>query len=355
MNQSDILEQPTPPVVVRPRVSDKTRQTKQEIPSEYVRVTFDSLGKLLTPPFLHFKNYNMEVMLQLVSMKEERQLHTLISILNSMVYEDFDCKYLHEKELQTVLMTLYISFWGTTLEDIPYLIDESKPATEENVGRMTVNLSSLKTNPIKPEFKEPISIESPITNKKEYFQLQKQDALIVATDYVMEKYKEQDRLYSDLIALLERRQDTIPQNEKIKKVNKENEAKNALISSDFKIPLVPLKVMEEIPVDEFEAYEEMIKEKSLDIIRVTRACLLHDKSAKTLEDKITLSDKLGLEYWADYECIKRDYEDFGPVNELEVFDPASKKKVLRRLQFQYTDFIPTVESTNKPRGKVSFG
>ena len=84
---------------------------KTEYKTGYREINLDSLGKLSAPSKLNYRNYQMDELIDLASLREDRQIEGLVNCLNNMCESDFDNGDLHFNELIEIMIFLY-SAWG---------------------------------------------------------------------------------------------------------------------------------------------------------------------------------------------------------------------------------------------------
>lgn len=74
---------------IEPTVKEISK--KVIVPSNYIEIKLDSLGKLSAPTTLHFRNYNMHEVLKLTTSRDIDKYSNIVECLNEMCFEDFDC------------------------------------------------------------------------------------------------------------------------------------------------------------------------------------------------------------------------------------------------------------------------
>ena len=306
------------------------------IPFGYIEVKLDSNGKLSAPQILHFRNYEMSEIIGLAACTDEKRTEALIKCLNEMVWEDFDCNQLHERELEEILMYIHATYWGTFLSDRRFFIDdtitdEEKLNDEKNIAMTNIPISDIQTKLIDSEFQEPIFIS--LDKKKIGFRLPRVGDMIIAKKFIAKKYFAEERKVSDI-----------------------------KVKIDKKDP--------SLTYDEKEMYDKYIEDKSNDYLKIFLACSIHSINGKvleTLEEKIENFFNVPLDIWKDYNIVVKEKIQFGLVNDVtftnieDILDKDGKvlipqgKKLTRRFSFQSMDFIPSLELPRNSRTTVSFG
>lgn len=107
--------------------SERAVQAVKDVPAGYIEVALSTKGKVGAPPVVHVRNFRVSEIIAL-SMTTNADLPIrLTEILNDMILEDVDVCQWHEKEIEELMVYIFLSFYKGVLEDIPY------PYTEEEV------------------------------------------------------------------------------------------------------------------------------------------------------------------------------------------------------------------------------
>lgn len=331
--QSILIENDTDNVIINNNNNNNKQDSKTEIskvdeiniiPVDYIPVKLDSLGKLDAPPILHFRNYLMEEAIELSSAPEEKFIDILISCLNRMVYEDFDCSNLHEKELEEILMTIYLNFWSKTLSGFQYYVDLNKKTEEElndkeNIDDAIIEIAKLKTIPINKDFKEPMKVT--YNNSVVKFRLARIKDIIISRNYIEKKYYVEDRTLSDL-------------------------------TTKF------LKDPASVTYDEKIQIEEFQNKKGLDLIKTIQANLILEIDGEkfdTLEQKLENYNRVTINHWQEINNYIENKLNFGISSEVDFFSMKLKKEITRRFRFRSMDFLPPVGIYTDTGANLSFG
>lgn len=307
--------------------------SKNIIPKEYIPIKFSSLGKLTIPAVLHIRDFNMEEALDLSLTDESNILETTMRVLNSMIYESVDPQYLHEEELKEIMFNIFANFWGNTLENYLYpykeeelsdpngnkvLIEKIKKE-EDFYPKVSIDVENVKTTTIQDNFKEPIIIKK--DGQEVHFRLTRIKDIIEAKEYINKKYIKYDQEFSDV-------------------TNKLRKKKEHEISPERK-----------------EEYKKLQAKKMKDIAKVVEASTLLKFNSKTfqkLSEKITAIPKIPIGFWKKFSSITSNLK-FGLNEEVEVISPITGKKVTRRFQFRFMDFLESLELQDDSGYTVSFG
>jgi hypothetical protein len=304
------------------KTAEQALAEKMAIPNGYCEVKLDSLGKLSAPEILHFRNYSGEEAIELSVVKQNNYLEAIIKCLNRMVWEKFDCSLLNEKELEEVLMTIHLSFYGSVLNDYHYYKDLTlkgeKLEDSKNDGMTTIDIKSINTFPINEKFKEPIKITQPEGVVK--FRLARLQDVLVAKEYIDKKYYTLQRKFSDIETKIQKK--------------------------------------EEVSFEDNKAYEAFTMSRGKELINAVQSALIVEfegKKLETLEEKMEIYPKIVQTYWQLLNsAIEKDC-NFGLNPEVEFFSIELKKKITRRFLFQSVDFIPSLGVPTDSGDAVSFG
>jgi len=298
---------------------------KTEYKTGYREINLDSLGKLSAPSKLNYRNYQMDELIDLASLREDRQIEGLVNCLNNMCGSDFDNGDLHFNELIEIMIFLY-SAWGREIKLSYFLVDENNNIIDDKEKYATINIKDIKTKPIKEEFKEPINIGD--ENIQVSFVLPRLNHIIKAKRFIREKYKSERRKFSDLEMVLE-------ENSSIDDISKRK-----LIDPDL-----------------YEEYVSYREKANKDVYIITQIMLIKSINGKDLtdEERLTRYNEIPLDFWVKYNSIAEEYSDFGVISKIEVFNEFKQVKEIRRYQFRLNTLLPTLESKNNKRYNVSFG
>lgn len=319
-------------IFVEAKKAERIVEKERSVPTGYIPVAFSS-GNKLGPEILHFRNYSMEELFELASVKQELQFKTLVyKALNNMVYEDFDCGKLHYENIKEIVVAIYKNFWGNILYNRPYFVDLSDLEKKDNVAYTDINLSFLKTIDINEKFKNKISLTDKVSNKKIVFQLPKIEHMFLAEEAVKNKYAEKEREYFDIKNLMDLKDKLLMEKE---------------IESVKSIEIDPIRK---------EEYDDIIKEKSKDYYKIIQAQLIYsieDKVLNSIEEKMNAyKSDIDANAWIEYKNIVEEYGKFGINPEYEF--TLDGKKLSRRFSFRPLIFIPTMDKKSNPRYNFQF-
>ena len=317
---------------------EEKSQRQSRIPADYIPVKLSTLGKLDAPAVLHVRDYTGQDILTLSMANESNVLRKLIDVLNDIVFEGFDCAYLHEQELEEIMLNVLANFWSPIIHDYPFpytneeyesIDEERKTRILKGLEKLTVDISvpNLKTNPIREDFREPIIIKS--SNKTVYFSLPRIVHYFKAQEYIESKY---EREYQEFHFI-----------DKLSDINDEGQRQNELskISRDILLK-----------------YKEFNDKRSKDYIIAKQAQLIQKIGSKTyesIEDKVKAYSLVTMQMWNKYNSVMDEFLNFGVDHNVEMVSPIDGKLTTRRCLFRPVDVIPSNDSSRSGEYTVLFG
>lgn len=104
--------------------SEQVVDTFRQIPAGYIEVQLSTKGKVGAPAVVHVRNFKVSELLAL-SLTEKKDLPIrLIDILNDAIYEDVDVANWHEKEVEELMVYIFISFYKPVISDLPFPLSD---------------------------------------------------------------------------------------------------------------------------------------------------------------------------------------------------------------------------------------
>lgn len=303
-------------------------------PADYLKVKLSTLGKLNAPGVVHVRDYSGKDAMSLSLMNEDNMLSIILDVANSIIYEGIDANYLHEEELQEIMLHVYYNFWGSLITDYPYPyteeeLEQIKPERKENIlaGRETpsidIPIANIETHTIDESFKEPFTLTDK-SGKKVTFTLSRLGHIKKAYEYVENKYLKEEQEYGPIKELISRE------------------------GID--------EAMKKVSYDRIKEYNKYLENRAVDFATVQQAQTIvkvGSKTFDTLEQKVNAYYDIGLHMWRNYSNFVENL-DFGVNSEVEVTSPLTGDNVIRRFQFRFLDFIPSMEPPDSTGYSVSY-
>lgn len=348
---------------VLPDVSQIEQEIKSNIPSHFIPIYLDSKGRLSAPKLLHFPDYTMEDALNLNSLDEDNQAYALVSTLNKMNFEKFDCSDLHPKELMQILFTLHATFIGSSVEKEYYLNEDLPEGSEEgqkdhpsNIKTVDLKISQLKWSSIdedqegklrKTKFREPFTLETkqqftdPETKQTRYNTIRVKVRLSRMKDMIFAKKYCDELFHSESLKFLSYKKD-LNRIRAISNPQKRESEYNKLIDND----------------DEgWRNYQKHLTQYQIEQAKVMQASLIvsvGDQVLETFEQKYdAYKNLIPTSIWKKYDEVNSDF-NFGLRNEVSFYAEGQNEKLTRRFQFRFTDFLPTDQEADSGGVTVSF-
>lgn len=301
-------------------------------PIGYIPVRFASEGKLSSPEVLHFRNYHMEEAAELARVRDDQFDRAMVKILNRLVWEDFDCRNLHEEEVVEVMLSLYANFWSPQMEGFPYMLDPDLPEGDRyeaaNRGRAKLNLTELDSVSLPEKFKEPIVVKTKEGAEYHFNLLRIGDRLDVQ-DSVDEEYRKREEPY--------------------KRVRLQLLNNPRMKAEDVKNP------------QEFIDYLALLEEKDItyrSYLRYAQLCGYRSNGEYTdlnsLAEKKEIGAQIDLTIWASFIKAQENL-DFGIQRDIEFYSQELGETITRRFYFRGADFVPNMDVENDSGNVVSFG
>jgi len=311
-----------------PRADPASSVVSGAPPAGYIPVRLTgSMGRLSAPAILHFRNYTFAEAIELGEMRPENADATFARILSQMCWEKFPCEMLHREEVKEVLLNVYATWWGKTLDVFYYAIDENKALSVENRSVASIPLTAIRIDELPTGFSEPIVIEEPIDHQRVGFVLPRLINDIAAQEYINAKYAEADASFSDVrVAIRMSDRDGSPLN---------------------------------LGSDRLEAYEDNERRKRKEEIEVLCALQVFSIDGRVLVDldeKLdALQHRLPANFFSEYSAERKKNLRFG-VNELVTFSCSiTHQPITRRFPFRLANLVPTMDRPRDSGYIVSFG
>jgi hypothetical protein len=337
---------------VKVDIVEVEKKIKQNIPVDYIPIKLESHGMLTAPKVLHFRDYTMDDALQLNILDEEDRLKAIVTVLNNMCYEDFDCRELHPKELTQILYTVHGSFIGSKLEKNYYIDDTLEEGREkgqkdnrENIASIEIDIHNIKTQSLlqtyegknrEKKFKEPFTIVDHIKkNQKIQFRLTRIKDILFTQEYCKALFFEEEKEYSFYKKQLLKIRD-------IKEDGKRDEALEDLINEND---------------EKYKEYMNFLNKRDSIFVKVLQSQLIEaidDEKLDTIEKKLyAYEHRISATLWSMYDEIIDEY-NFGIVEEVTFFSDKLNKNITRKFPFQFIDFLPDSNKNYSRRYTVEF-
>lgn len=323
------------------------KEITQLLPEGYAEIRLSTKGKLGAPEVFHIRNFKVQDIVALSLTKDQLLPAKLIEILQDMIYEDTDVSQWHEKEVEELMVILYMTFFSNTLE-INYPLEESdiekmketeiglsiyedmQKGVKEATPKTTINLArDVDTYDLPENFNPRIRI----TNKKTGFYVvfdyvHYGDQLIIKK-WLDDHFKEEEASFASIASKIERN--------------------NALL---FQLKDDPEKAKDFIKIDpaEQEAYDDFLNRKIQllsEIIRIASILNFNgeDVSQLSISEKY---EKISPDARLDYGMIsklsqKQNNFNVGIKPEIDMENPVTKEVVKRPFSFRIPLILQAIQ------------
>lgn len=294
---------------------------ENRVPPEYIQIKLSSVGKLGCPSIVHVRDYRFDEALKLAEIEEKNETEVIIQVVNAILFEDFDAGDLHRNDLIEILMSIQGTWYSPKLEDMPYLLNPELTGDElhskENVGLASLPFSVLKTKPIAKEVKLPITISHKDTTIQ--FSVPKIKNEVIAAKLIDMKYAQEDNEISQIKRRIE---------------------------------------LETNTVEDLSTYEDYLKRRTNDYIKINQAMLFESfngKKLETLEEKLEILPEVSLHIIGEYQKVLKKYFEFGVDPEVTFYSEELNESIIRRFDFRPIHFLSTLEPEDSSGFDVSFG
>lgn len=324
------------------------KQTHQisETPAGYIEVKLSTKGKVGAPEIVHVRNFKVSEILAL-SISDQMELPSrLINILNDMIIEDTDVSTWHEKEVEELILYIFMTYYKGTMEDIPFPLNEedmkyikSQPNGEEKVkdieeGKYVPKTSIVISEAVDTyELVEDFTPRITITNKKTGF--------YVTFDFIK---------YGDQI-VIKNWMDSFFRNEETRFESIKNKLEyNKGIANQLKDSPSALDNLIAIDEKEEAEYKDFVIKKVQVITDVSRIISIVDFNGQDVS-KLSVGEKydlLATDARIDYNLIakltkRQDKMPFGIKPDVSMKNPITGEVVKRPMSFRISAIIQAMQ------------
>lgn len=315
-------------------------------PVGYVPIELSTKGKMGVPALVHVRNFKTEELLDLSLYNEEMIPPKLISILNSLIYEDVNVGEWPDRVITELLIRIYVNFFTPIIpevtfpweqEDIDYLLSNNR---EEDANRLkagawkpitSVNLTKVNITNLSDEVKPYITIKKKREDgtffSAKFVSYPRYGDSLTIKKFIENKFEESDKKYEEL--------------------KKRLDLKNLIIREGRDLSLVPSISSKEYL--EWQVYEA---EKAIYIAMLLQAINLvaygdQDLTEASLEDKVRYVSQPEFDTNVGKK-IEKHYNDllFGLDPIVEILNPITSKPCKRRFSFRIVDVIQTLREAD---------
>lgn len=335
-------------VIKKALVEETERELKEDIPSNYIEINLVSNGRIEgIPSKLHFRCYSASDAIDL-NVTDEQKVKSLVKVLSRLNYEGFDVGLLPVQDVLYILYKLHGAFISNTISKKVYIDDtiedEELLNNDDNLEQVDIPITSIvyaylgknyDDENLPQNVKVPFTIRDKETNESATFRYSVLNDMIMAETYCKNYYKDEFIKYGDIRSALS----------KIHNISNEEKMDKAL--DDF------ISANEERTSEYYKfmiEYSRMVAK----IVQAESIVSYNGKVLETLDEKWDCySNKMSVSLWESYVNVVKDFP-FGIKDDIDVYLPSLKKKVHRRVGFQFNDFLHIDRPKDSDRCVVEF-
>lgn len=329
-------------------IEETEKELKNDIPSNYIEVNLVSNGRIEgIPSKLHFRCYSASDALDL-NVDDDNKVKAITKVLTRLNYENFDVGKLPIQDVLFILYRLHGSFISKKIVKKVYIDDtiedEKLLNADENLEEVDIPITSMvyaylgkdyDDKDLEGKIKVPFVIRDKTTNESVTFKFTVLKDMLRAETYCKNYFKDEFIKYADIRSSLN----------KIHSIN--NEEKQDEMLDDY------LDKNE----DKVAEYFEFIMEYGKMVAKIIQAQTIVEYNGKKLESLNEqweiYSNNVSYDIWKKYNDVVNKYP-FGIKDDIDVYIPSLKKKVHRRVGFQFDDFIHVDRHEDSDRCVVEF-
>ena len=329
-------------------IEETEKELKEDIPSSYIEVNLVSNGRIEgIPSKLHFRCYSASDALDL-NVDDDNKVKAITKVLTRLNYENFDVGKLPIQDVLFILYRLHGNFISKKIVKKVYIDDtiedEKLLNADENLEEVDIPITSMvyaylgkdyDDKDLEGKIKVPFVIRDKTTNESVTFKFTVLKDMLRAETYCKNYFKDEFIKYADIRSSLN----------KIHSIN--NEEKQDEMLDDY------LDKNE----DKVAEYFEFIMEYGKMVAKIIQAQTIVEYNGKKLESLNEqweiYSNNVSYDIWKKYNDVINKYP-FGIKDDIDVYIPSLKKKVHRRVGFQFDDFIHVDRHEDSDRCVVEF-
>lgn len=334
-------------VIKEELVEETEKELKEDIPSNYIEINLVSNGKIEgIPSKLHFRCYSASDALDL-NVDNDNKLKVITKVLTRLNYENFDIGELTIQDVLYILYKLHQNFISKKITKKVYIDDtiedEKLLNADENLEEVDIPITSMIYAYLGKDYEDnnlgnikvPFTIRDNSTKEFVSFKFNVLKDMLRAETYCKNYFKDEFIKYADIRSTINKI-NSIRDEEKQDKLLDEYLTENEESVSEY--------------YDFMIEYGKMVGK----IIQAQTIVSYNGKKLESLEEKWDVyNNKLSYDVWEKYNDVVNKYP-FGIKDDIDVYIPSLKKKVHRRVGFQFNDFIQTDRHEDNNKCVVEF-
>lgn len=193
--------------------AEREVKTAMNVPAGYVEVRLSTKGRVGAPAVVHVRNFKISDIIALSMSDRVNTPIRLINILNEAILEDTDVAYWHEREIEELMVYIFLNFYSGVLKDVQFPVndddrefirkqpDGAKKLEDLDKGlwvpRTDINIAkAVDTYDIPDDYTPRISITNKKTGMNVVFDFIKYGDQIVIKDWLDSYFAEDEARFS---------------------------------------------------------------------------------------------------------------------------------------------------------------
>ena len=327
-------------------VKETEKELEKDIPSSFIEINLVSNGRIEgIPNKLHFRCYSASDAIDL-NVGDDDKVKAISKVLTRLNFEKFDVSELPVQDVLYILYKLHAEFISRTITKKIYIddtIEDNKLLNDENnLEEIEIPLNGLTYAYLGKDYNDndlgkikiPFTIKDKQTNESASFRFTVLNDMIMAESYCRNYFKDEFIRFADIRSALS----------KINSIKDENKQDATLD-----------KFLNENEEKANEYYDFMIDYTKMvaKIVQAETLVSYNGKTLETLDEKWKAYEDISYSIWEKYDNVLNEYP-FGIKEDMDVYLPSLKKKVHRRVGFQFNDFLHINRQKDSDRCIVEF-
>lgn len=320
-------------------VKETVDEIKSNIPSNFIEIRLPSNGAFEDiPRVLHFRNYCASESLDISMASDEDKPRIIADVLKGMCFEKFEISELPIQDILYILYYIQAKFINPIITKT-ILLDENEDYSEENSEEVEIPIHKLncilfgkdsEDKDYEQQIKVPFSIKDTKDNHVIKFRFPTLKDSIIAQRYCKKHFADEFLKYNTI-------RKRINDIQEISNLTKRTEAESKFLEEHF---------------SECEEFYEFQKRYNLEIAKIMQCLQIvgyDGNDFETLEEKWNCyTTQIPTSIWVKFNDISEKYQ-FGLDNNVEVYSNKLKKKLVRNVGFQLSDFLSVDEQKDDER------
>ena len=330
-------------------------KSKKDIPLSYIPITLSTNGKLGVPKVVHCRNFNTEDLLTLSMMANSILPERVLTVLNSLIYEDVDVSTWPDKSIIELLVSIYSNYFTPIFFQIPF------PWNDEDLQWLRANEQEDKAIQLEKKIWIPridldlrtaVSIDTLEMDVKDTVTIKKKGNGGIEFSAKFRAYP----AYGDVLVLRKEVQDRFKEVEsKYEKIKKLVNMYSTFLDQDKDITELP-----EMNMDEYMEWQTFELTKDIYVADATQALYLLEFNGEDLS-QLTINDRIKYMKMPEFNIhvsskLDKHFESlkFGINPMIKVKNPITGQVSVRPYTFRPSDIVQAVQSAEFDGYDISY-